>query len=291
MRIQVNDYDYPHPNDAYEFVKEYPEYYSPEIKLHKFKHIDAAICPNCGTELYIYWTEKRLEFKHIVYDRDIPSYLKTRERQLQEKYNEKLRLTYLDKNYEDKTCPVCGKVIESNLFRSPCQCEQIEDAIQYAYKCTIDYIERYAVKTDVTQFLQSCDIPVAARSVSGFTPKSNPTGLQNYVFHLLQLESNIKSLSKYLEKLYCERKKNEIFVNQVNYAPTIEAMRKKEYAQTKYNQAKREYETKLKDAATCRNNKQPPFFQYSFEQINNIDFNALGCRCTIDVRVQINLPF
>lgn len=271
MRVRVNQYAFQSHPEVDEFLKKADKYIDHErTYLKESRESEAYICRKCGTELYTNWItfpNSRITYQteRIYYafggpSKDVeialPAVLKAEGEQLMrilEKQREDVR-NEEERLNKERICPICGTPSKRWQWKRSYS-KDIEDLIQLAYSSTADVNK---ANEEVTQFIKMCDVPATSNYDIDDALINDSKKLKKFILHLLQLETNIVSLSKHLEKLYCERNKNEIFVNQVNYAPIFEAMQRREEMQKKLDTAQKAYKKCLKDADQCKKNKPMP---------------------------------
>lgn len=267
MRIQVNKYAREEIAGIDDFLRIESPHIQPTTKIEKHGVAKACICQQCGTELfgfwYTYYSRIYVREKILGNPRENPTItladLKQQAKELKEKIE---AVNDAAGNEEDASflCPVCGNRNEyqatQSVFRGAFSKEQlINEAISEAYRQTARSKEAYE---EADRFVAQCDVPVIGKTGISGRIKNDPEMLKQYLFSLVQLETNVISIPKRLKELYQERNRTEIFIKQADYKPICEAKQKLEAAQSRFVHAVQVHENHLQEIKKLKANKPAP---------------------------------
>lgn len=231
MRIQVNQ-DYREMSaDLAAFLREAAPYID-RSNIIEDRNVNASICRKCGAEIYGDW---RTYHPHLILKEGVPRTIKARKEQLEQQYKQEKEACEKIYCTGKLTCPLCGSEAKVNAYRR----RDVDEAIKHAYW---EISEWWKAEKEANAFAESCNLPAVSTGYGiDVKIKNDPEKLKQYIFRLLQLETNILSLPKRLNSLYQERNINQIFVNRINYMPVFEMMQQDvaryEEAQTAYRDA------------------------------------------------------
>ncbi|MBQ3182574.1 MAG: hypothetical protein IJB57_02790 [Clostridia bacterium] len=190
------------------------------------------ICPNCGCELFIdrEYEKPYRDFCHEDYPIDAKKrytceFMDALE-DLCDVYGDELIKTVETEVSNIDVCPLCGETLSKDVYffqeYYPETASTKEPSVNTKFEQMEKEMFAFLIKgaSEKTQALmQSPDIKSYSTSV--LKQEITVNLLKDYVFNLLNLETNLLSMSKRLEQLYFKRSQNSININAQRYTPVL----------------------------------------------------------------------
>lgn len=233
---------------------------------------DAYFCENCGTEVFAHWhsySEAYIAQKCSKYSF--------------QKYNEGSDAKRINANYQShrkmceteqkkllasdavKKCPVCGSAF------SPIQAHNDDidfDAnMDTEFEILRENFELHCediAKEDAQSFAETANhqcfpTPIADKGkISAI--KSDPEQLKAYILSLIQLETNIMTLPKQLEKLYYQLALIQAKVRIIDAAPLVEQYHQMAESRFELQSAEQAYQRSVDRLTACKAKRPKPTY-------------------------------
>lgn len=235
MRILIGKVDRPKDPSRYTF---------PSGTYYRWSQNFICICKNCDTALYgtfSYYSSsglKKPQRFHSSSEKDYNKALKMFQSDVDAvKRTEKYALEAYSCAANTKNCPICGALLNKNLFQSFGAYDFTEKDYTENYKKLKNKQKSYdheQAKRAVSEYSKKCNLPVTGVHTEKIELiKADTENLTRYILLLIHLENNIYSLEKRLTTLYSRRLSNDrenVFIAHVpdeNLLNELEELREK----------------------------------------------------------------